>query len=524
MSKPALDLSETPSEVSRPLSVRSVFWWSVCLNALVLVPIILADRFISDDWGRAVRGYAAWLDQGRPLTEVLMLAVNLGLPMNDFSPLPQVGALLIYGVIALVIAKRFSFGSNVAPALITLVLFANPLTLRTIAQKFDALSIACSVCCALLPLSISQRRTRWSLLAGFVCLLACLCLYQPSLNVFLVFAVLEIVYEQQRQQSGGPIIKLGLIRAAQLVSALLVYQFVAKLTVSGEYAETTSQLVGLPSGLRTVIDNLKMWWRFPAKELPHSFRIIGEAIVWGGLISMLIVQFEYLRKQWNELGSAGRIAWCAVSLLLPICWILGSSGALILISHFSWIIPRVCAGIGATFASALILVWFRLERLRLTRVLRLVVLGLPAYMLIYFSAVYANAQKQQKIFEERIAARLSLTLQDLRRTHPFNSICIGGQAGLAPMVQAVERRFRLIRYLVEEDLGGVNSFTHEVLIAGGVPHQTANGRLESYVHQIQDKPTLVEDPYYRIYLMNGTLLLVFQHDDEASRSENLESE
>jgi hypothetical protein len=502
------------------LSFRSVFWWSVSLNTLVLGPIILANRFISDDWGRAVRGYAGWLDQGRPLTEVLMSAANLGMPMNDFSPIPQIGALLVYGIIALIIAKRFSFRSNVAPALITLVLFANPLTLRTIAQKFDALSIACSVCCALLPLSIWPKRLCWSFLAGFGSLLGCLCLYQPSFNVFLVFAVFEIVYEQQRAEPERSIIRLGVVRIGQLVSAVLIYLLVARFTVSGPYAVTSSQLVTLPAGLPAVIDNLRMWWRFPAKELPHIFRIVGEAIILAGLLSMLAVQFEYLRSRWNTLGPTSRIAWSVSNLLLPICWLLGSSGALILISHFTWTIPRVCAGFGATLASALILIWYRLQRLRVGPVLRLAVLGMPAYMLVYFSAVYSNAQEQQKIFEQRIASRLSLRVQELRQSHPFDSICIGGQAGLAPMVEVVERRFGLIRYLVEENLGEVNPFTHEVLIADGVSHRTASENFENYRQRIQDQPALAEDPYYRIYLVDSTLLIVFQHANEASRLEN----
>jgi len=87
----------------------------------------------------------------------------------------------------------------------------------------------------------------------------------------------------------------------------------------------------------------------------------------------------------------------------------------------------------------------------------------------------------------------------------------------------VEHRFRLIRYLVEEDLGEENPFTHEVLMAVGVSHRTATGSFEKYLAQIQNQPDLVEDAYYRIYLVNGTLLIVFRHPDEAATSGNVES-
>jgi hypothetical protein len=39
---------------------KSTFIISLCLHTLVLVPILIADRFNVDDWGRSVMGYLNW--------------------------------------------------------------------------------------------------------------------------------------------------------------------------------------------------------------------------------------------------------------------------------------------------------------------------------------------------------------------------------------------------------------------------------------------------------------------------------
>lgn len=216
--------------------ISPVFWASLVLLATVLFPILQADRFISDDWRRAVSGETGWTDDGRPLTELTMRIADLGSPMLDISPVPQLGALVCFAAIAVILARKFLIKSPLAAAIIFLPLAANPLTLRNIAHKFDSLPIALSILCAILPIA-SSPSNRW-LVRAWECalLVASLCLYQASLNFYLVFAGLELIKLQRESAPPHLLFRTAVVRLIQLVAAVLIYHLIAAVTVRGDYA------------------------------------------------------------------------------------------------------------------------------------------------------------------------------------------------------------------------------------------------------------------------------------------------
>jgi hypothetical protein len=488
---------------------RSIFTWSVVLYAVVFLPILQTDRLIADDWGRTVLGYAGWITQGRPLTELLMWAANLGSPMVNFAPVPQIGALLVYAFISVIIARRFKLEGSITPCLIVLILLANPLTLRNISHKLDALPISCSVLCAFLPLALADRESWLRVVGGFLALLGLLTLYQASLNVFLVFTAVEVCYLLNQNVSARRITLTTLTRAAQLIAAICVYWIIAKLTVQGPYAESASRLARLPAELPLVLDNLRLWWGFPADNLPRVFRLIGDVIIISGLASMVWIEWFYIREMWAKLGTFSRLVLVIFCAVLPLFWLLGSSGFLIALANIRLFLSRVYAGFGATLASALLLTSLVLQRWRISRAFRVGLLLLPAYLLIYFVSVYSNAQREQKRYEEMVATRLVTDLLELRGDHPFEAIFVQGNVGYAPVVGKVGTRFKLIRILVGIDLNDSNPFLHAILTAGGVTVPVlADDGSSSQVKL--DQPPLRKSPYYTLYLSEKTVVVVFE--------------
>src|SRR5580704_14890044 len=73
---------------------KRTFLYALVLYTLVLIPILIADRYNVDDWGRVVLGYSNWDRDGRPLAEFVMDSLAWGKPIIDFSPLCQIAAIL----------------------------------------------------------------------------------------------------------------------------------------------------------------------------------------------------------------------------------------------------------------------------------------------------------------------------------------------------------------------------------------------------------------------------------------------
>ena len=70
---------------------KNTFVVSFLLYALILLPILITDRYNVDDWGRTVIGYLNWGQNGRPLADVVMTTLGLGRPLVDFPRFARSG-------------------------------------------------------------------------------------------------------------------------------------------------------------------------------------------------------------------------------------------------------------------------------------------------------------------------------------------------------------------------------------------------------------------------------------------------
>jgi hypothetical protein len=484
------------------------FLISFALHLLVLLPILIADRFIFDDLGRATEGWILWINDGRPLADFVMRLTNLGSPWVDFSPLPQIGALICYSGLAVLIMQKFKIGSPVVAALTALPLGLNPFTLENFARKYDSLSMALSVLCMLAPILLTLRNPRLDLFLGAAWLISGLSLYQASLNLFLVFAVVEVVWEQRRGADLSQLFRLVLTRALALLLALFIYHFIAAATVRGDHPSQISALALSVSDLPLIAHNFLIDWDFLLSSLPRLYRnlIFGTVVL--GLLSMLATQIRYLRTHMQKATLLTKAAVFLIGLLLPIVWLAGSTGFLILLRNASVVVPHFLIGTGGLVASALILVLAELETWRVSTRWQAILLAPIGYVLIMFGAVFANAVKEQRLYEQRIGSRLALDLRRLAAVEPFDFVLYHGNVGLAPMVVHAAKRFRLIGNLVEVELAEYSGFFRAALHYFGVivPTEVIDAGTASRIATGAMSPA-VEDPNFDVY-RNGDQLVI----------------
>jgi hypothetical protein len=104
------------SERGETQVVRAVFVRLLGLFALLLYPILQADRPYNDDLKRALLGRASWDSNGRPLTTLLMRALQCyNHAMVDIAPLPQIGAIVVLAWTGARLARRFTDAPTDAP-------------------------------------------------------------------------------------------------------------------------------------------------------------------------------------------------------------------------------------------------------------------------------------------------------------------------------------------------------------------------------------------------------------------------
>jgi hypothetical protein len=489
---------------------KRTFTISLVLYALVLFPLLIADRYNVDDWGRSVRGYLNWRKDGRPLTDLIVRVLDLGTPLLDFSPICQIGAIVCLSWLSAVIARKFEIRRPFIAALAALPLGANPFFLANLSFKFDSLPMALSISLALIPIVLDDApdgNNRRSLLIGALLLLGSLCLYQPSLNAFLVFAAFEYLLLQRRNESSAHLTALVMRRVLQFAIAVLAYKFVAMHTVHGGYGIDHSSLVSGFSGLAMVKQNLAAFWSFPLQMLTGALRftLLSPSLL--ALLASIAIGIRYSGRT----GRRSKFVWIGSAFLTPIFVLFAVFGFLIFLQSPTGG-ARTCIGFGALLASSLILISSILTEYNVAGKLQCALLFIPAYTMIAFASIYANATKVQKDYEKHIAEKLSDDLKEVMATKPASALIIEGSVGSAPLVnRMVEDRYALLGHLVSVDLRSdeTGGFAHTVMRYLGInlPSEPSKARRSSIVASIANATPLRINSYYEIFFLEDDLVV-----------------
>ena len=489
---------------------KRTFIISLFLYTLVLLPILIADRYNLDDWDRSVLGYVNWGRNGRPLTDVVMGVLSMGKPLVDFSPICQIGAIICLSWLSAVVARKFHIGRPLIASLATLPLGANPFFLANLSFKFDSFPMVLSLLLALMPIVLDDQSAGHnyrSLFTGALFLLGSLCLYQPSINGFLVVAVLEYILLEKRHEDSTVITSLVRRRVFQLLIALCVYAVVAHFTVREGYGAEHASMVRGIGGLAIVQRNLVYFWSYPIDLLTGRLRLTLVLPVVVALLASILVGLQYSTKT----VKSGKFVWVIGAFLTPIFMLLGTFGFLILLLSPAGG-PRTFIGFGALLASSLILISTVLTEYNVPGIWQCGLLFIPAYTMITFAAIYGNATKAQKDYEKHIAERLSDDLKEVIAANPVENLIIEGDVGYAPLVRRmVQKRYRLLGdlvpiHLASDETGG---FVHTVLAYQGisVPAESSMAREASIVAEALHSVPLRNDPYYKMFLLDHHLVV-----------------
>jgi hypothetical protein len=432
-----------PSETR---SCRSVFLAALLLYGLVIWPIVHADRFYIDDLGRAYAGYLGWTGDGRPLANVVMELFNLGTPLTDLSPLPQLAALLLLAMLAVQVARRFGIEGTWRPPLVLAPLVAQPFFLENLSYKFDSLTMSLAVTLAALAV-VGPAARGWRGVLGSVCILASLCLYQPALNVFLIFALAELLYEQARLCAPRSLLALAGVRLLQLLVACGVYRCVLLATVKGHYAIYHQQLPDAAQAWPVILHNLAAFWSYVKTYTATSWAALQWVYTAAGAMLALGASVRYAVANWP----ASRPRLRLTLVLGPVAVALGAAilpwGPMLVLREPVFA-PRVMVGVGALASAAMLAVSCALARWRVAPRWHVALLAAPAYGLLVFAAAYGNALGLQKGYEDRLTADIAQDLSALADGAGVRRYTLRGHAARPPVVQHDIRKYPLLDVLV----------------------------------------------------------------------------
>lgn len=448
----------------KQIYVMRVFWLLfVSYLVLILYPILHADRYCNDDLIRSVLGNYGWNNNGRHLANLFMRILQFGSPrMIDIWPLPQVLAVAVLAWTGALVARRFSIQQPWLAALVVFPLGAQPFYLENLSYRFDAPCMALAVMCALLPFTIlGSNWKHWSL--GVLALLACLSFYQPAINVFLIFAILEAFLAQVARERFLSQATTLLRRASQALVASLIYQWVFAGSMK-DWMHEHGALIWYGSAPDRLIANTTNFYHYVIDAFSARWEVLFTPFAIVAVATPIAVS---LYLAWSQRADLPR--WQTATLIfaafaLPCAAAICIAGPMLLLER-PILMPRVMIGIGGLLCAALIAMHATFSRMRWTRVVQSALAGVWALGFVVVACAYGNTLGAQKSYETHIASRISDDIATASALHPVHSYLLAGSAGFAPVAEHTISQLPIMRdlvspYLQQNDFNSRNFLLH----------------------------------------------------------------
>ncbi|WP_266157134.1 glucosyltransferase domain-containing protein, partial [Dyella silvatica] len=396
----------------------SVFVILLALYVLVLLPILRANRYYNDDLKRALIGHTGWDSTGRPLTTLLMKLLQCyDHALVDISPLTQIGAIAILAWIGVLIARRYAIASPWLAALVSFPLGAQPFYLENLSYKFDALSMSLAIYFALLPLiALKSSRRGWWL--GVLALFVSLNFYQPAINAYLIFTLLDLVIAQLQEKKPRQLAMQLCSRALQVSLSMLIYQFAIGIHIHG-WVKRKSEKIHDLHDLPQIKTNIVNFYHFIGDSFNTQWWLYFAPALLLLALFPLAVGIHYAAKVQRAQPASIRTALFTSSALLPLAALACVLGPMLLLLD-PVIAPRVLMGVGALLVAGLIVMQAALLQWRQSDKWTLSIAGMLALGMCSFANAYGNALGEQKNYEDRIATRLADDLAEFATSHPIH--------------------------------------------------------------------------------------------------------
>ncbi len=493
---------------------RDVFGILLLLYSLILYPLLRADRYYNDDLKRALVGRAGWDSNGRPLTTLLMrMLQSYDHAMLDISPLPQVGAVAILAWVGVLLARRYSIGSSWMAALAAFPLGAQPFYLENLSFKFDALSMSLAMLLAVLPiLQLHDGRRAWWI--GVLALFGSLCFYQPAINAYLVFVLVEWVMLQLQRVPPSLLAKKMTGRLMQAGMGMLIYYLVVGIHISGWVKHSSERIHGwreVPLLLTHFVD----FYDYVGSSFNgHWWMYFGPLLVALACFPVVIGIRHALSFHTARRATLTALL-CLAAVLTPLAALVAALGPMLLLRQPE-IGPRVLMGLGAVLAGALVVMQAALHQWRRSPKWAIAAACMLALGMCVLASACGNAASAQKNYEDRIASNLADDLARLKSSRGIHAFLLDGTAGYSPVTAHVIKQLPLARALVPSYLSSDHSFQTPDFLAFYISDLTnlqahdkvpAQSLVSSLLARACLVPADVITAHYLIYVFGDTALV-----------------
>ena len=495
------------------LSIRnkSIFYILLALSVMYIAPIILADRLYLDDLGRSLKGYTAWNNNGRPLAELVMIALNFGAPVSDISPLTQLlGVVFLVYCLCKMQENIFKSDSNLLSACVLFFCIANPFLLQNISFKYDSLTMLFAMAFIIITFASSSLNIR-SFFLSTICLISSLSLYQSPFSMFLTLSLIEflkqIITSDNLYLNVKKPILLLCSRALQFIISYFAYTLIiAKIFIYGGYNTAHSDII-IPTtteSIKKIVINAGRYHDMISQytyNIPWLFKLYV-------ILSVSLFIFLTIRKL--VISKELPIYFKMISILVVITTpLISYAASFILLSFLKspvYTSRTLMSFSGFLLTVSLYSVWC----VNFIPRLKKPILAVVIIFCIYFTSIsftYGNALKSQKNYDAFLTYQIAYDLTHLNNKNIVNISFVGSQ----PYSWA--RKLAIYKYPFLNEIIRLYMLDYQVWNTGmlmqvGV-YLKWKENLEIDNNELENIKPYIDSEHYKIKLVKDTAVVVF---------------
>lgn len=474
------------------------------IGLLYILPLLITNSPYYDDLGRSVYGYFSWGIDGRPLSDLVFMALDMGGPATDIAPYPQIAAVMMISTLCYFMHRKLN-PDNRFGWLIFTPLFLSPFFVQNLAFRFDSITMALSVVAAIAPLMFIHSGGYKSFLCSLVGILISLCFYQASLSIFVGMVCLYVIFSIERGEQTRSVIYNTLIAAAGMLVGYVIYsKFVVPVFVTSSYASGYNQTIGsfseLVNNIRTARDIIKTLMNGAVGKV-YLLTSYLAAIGLAALISRIFI------SRTGATDKATRTLLVLISVAVIFLCIPGPGLAL----KDMPVGPRVFVGFGIASALLLSLISFIIPKNEKLNSIFPVILALVSFS---FMGTFTNAVSAQDKLEDRIINGVAVDMNSAGFMN-IKTITVDGRPPYTPQAYKATMKHPLLKQLVPSYFDGVSAWgvvkMTAVFAGRPQPEQAAQAELISI---ICDMRMISDADLYRTYIdAKGNFLISFNRRD-----------
>ncbi|EKO40935.1 MAG: hypothetical protein B193_0325 [Solidesulfovibrio magneticus str. Maddingley MBC34] len=428
--------------------VRKYFLVLIIINITTYLSVLRANFLYRDDIIKTILNNEGWEQEGRFLSYLFSKIFFFG-TNADASPFTQIAAILIITASSLAIGYVFCRHKPI------LIIYLAPLCIfpyifENLSYKFYAPWLSLAILTSSMPtifLSVKHISTR--IIITFICILACLNIYQIATGLFLVLLCQNIIHDLRTTKPTCKIIKTHTPSIAGFILAFIAYyceiQFITPVT--SQWGISHSETVFLKDNwIHLIATNVKDYLQYIYKDwvgTPFWFIII---------INIYVVITMSLRSIFQKSKIIHFIQKSTLYIfLIPFMIIAPHFPQLLLIKPV--LQPRTFLSLGALTCvvsiDAIILLYNH-------KLYKTILLAINAYLICNFiiiGNIYGNLLSSQEAWESNIMPKLAYDLKKVKDDMQCHDIYIRNNIGYSPSFENISNSYRVLRKLIEPRLG-----------------------------------------------------------------------